>query len=88
VVIGSICTWYTWIVPQLSLYIDDKLRKSLEDKARARGVSLSRYVAQLLERDLAQQSDWPPGYFEEVLGGWKGDLERPPQGKEEVREEL
>lgn len=32
---------------------------------------------------------WPPGFFEEVIGGWQGEmLERPEQGEYEVREEL
>ena len=29
---------------------------------------------------------WPDGFFEEVVGGGVGDLERPDQGNYEVRE--
>ena len=29
---------------------------------------------------------WPDRFFEEVVGGWVGDLERPEQGSYEVRE--
>jgi hypothetical protein len=31
---------------------------------------------------------WPPGFFEPTAGQWVGDLERPPQGEFEKREEL
>jgi hypothetical protein len=31
---------------------------------------------------------WPPGFFEATAGQWVGDLERPPQGEFEKREEL
>jgi hypothetical protein len=31
---------------------------------------------------------WPPGFFEATAGKWVGDLERPPQGDFEKREEL
>jgi hypothetical protein len=32
--------------------------------------------------------DWPPGFFENTAGKWVGELERPPQGEYEKREEL
>jgi len=31
---------------------------------------------------------WPPGFIESTAGKWVGDLERPPQGEFEKREEL
>ena len=31
---------------------------------------------------------WPPGFFENTAGKWVGELERPPQGEFEKREEL
>jgi hypothetical protein len=31
--------------------------------------------------DLVIDEEWPEGFFEEVVGGWKGEpLERPDQG--------
>jgi hypothetical protein len=30
---------------------------------------------------------WPPGFFEATAGRWVGDLERPPQGEFEKRDE-
>ncbi len=36
-----------------------------------------------------QEHGWPPGFFEEVAGGWKGELlAREDQGQYEVREDL
>jgi hypothetical protein len=35
------------------------------------------------------QTEWMPGFFEEVIGGWAGELlERPEQGEFEMRETL
>src|SRR2546428_836440 len=33
----------------------------------------------------ATDRGWPPGFFENVIGGWKGELVRPPQGEFETR---
>lgn len=50
-------------------------------------MSISRYLAQLVQREISP--DWPTGYFEDVVGGWKGGLlERPSQGTLEQRERL
>ncbi len=38
---------------------------------------------------VTQDLGWPPGFFEEVAGGWRGELlVRDDQGEYEVREEL
>lgn len=38
---------------------------------------------------LAQSNGWPPGFFTNVIGGWKGEpLVREPQLEYEIREEL
>lgn len=38
---------------------------------------------------VAQANGWPPGFFTNVIGGWKGDpLVREPQLEYETREEL
>jgi hypothetical protein len=31
--------------------------------------------------DLVVDAEWPEGFFEEVVGGWQGPLERPDQGR-------
>ena len=38
---------------------------------------------------IAQSNGWPPGFFRQTAGSWVGEqLERPPQGEYEVRDEL
>jgi hypothetical protein len=54
---------------------------------RSRGVSISRYLAELIKEKVG--ADWPAGYFERVVGGWEGEpLERPAQGEFEPRDAL
>lgn len=72
---------------QLHLYVSDDVAEAVRKRAESRGVSTSRYLADLVARDV--QADWPAGFFEKVIGGWQGEvLERPPQGTLEAREEL
>jgi hypothetical protein len=74
-------------MPQLYLYLPESISKALKERARARGMTISRYLAELVQRQLG--GDWPPDFFEEVVGGWKGEpLDRPPQGELEARENL
>ncbi|HXQ21574.1 MAG TPA: hypothetical protein VN812_07870 [Candidatus Acidoferrales bacterium] len=50
-------------------------------------MSVPGYVAEIVRRDVA--AGWPPRFFEDVVGGWKGTpLERPLLGEPEARDEL
>ena len=72
---------------ELHLTFPSDVETQIHQRAEARGVSVDRYVADLVLRDI--QTDWPPGYFERVIGGWKDeDIERPDQGTLERRAEL
>lgn len=72
---------------QLHCYVPDPVAERLHEKAEKAGLSVSRYLGELVKRDLSVV--WPEGYFEEVIGGWHGEpLERPPQGSYEIRPEL
>ncbi len=73
-------------MPQLHLYVPEKDASELKARAKARGMSLSKFLASLVHRELGK--GWPKGYFETVPGSWKGDLERPPQGELEERDPL
>ncbi|HKH45480.1 MAG TPA: hypothetical protein VKM72_12510 [Thermoanaerobaculia bacterium] len=48
---------------------------------------MNRIVAEMVRGGRA--SGWPAGFFDEVVGGWKGEsLVRPEQHLPEVRDEL
>ena len=73
-------------MPRLHCYVAQDVAEVIRRRARARGLSVSQ-LAQLAEHDAA--IGWPPGYFEHVIGGWKGEpLVRPLQGDYEKREPL
>lgn len=72
-------------MPQLHLYVPDAVAKQLQAKAKASGMSTSRYLATVVCREIG--GGWPAGFFEEVVGGWKGKpLRRPSQGRFEERD--
>jgi len=73
-------------MPQLHTYVPRSLAARVAARAKARGVPVSRYLAELIRRDAADLG-WPDGYFGSVVGGWRGEqLRRPPQGRLERRE--
>jgi hypothetical protein len=75
-------------MPQLHFYVPDPVAKKIKERAATYGVSTSKYLAELVQRDLAI-SDWPEGFFDKVVGSWQGDpLQRPTQGKFDTREAL
>lgn len=74
-------------MPQLHLYVPEELATELARRARARGLSVSRYLAELIRGEVC--TSWPAGYFDQVVAGWNGDpLERPVQGELEARDRL
>jgi hypothetical protein len=63
-------------MPQLHLYVSDKVAEAAKAKAQAAGKSLSSYLAELVTSEVA--GDWPDDFFKEVVGRWKGEpIERP-----------
>jgi hypothetical protein len=73
---------------QVHCYIPDDLASQLGKKAEKEHLSISKYLAGLVKKDIS--SGWPDGYFEKVFGGWEGSepLQRLEQGEYEVREGL
>ena len=72
---------------QLPIEVSDPIAEQLRRRAETQGLTVSQYLVNLLSRELSEE--WPPGFFEEVVGGWQGKpLERPPQGAYEHRERL
>lgn len=74
-------------MPQIHFYVPEDLASKIRDRAEAAGLSVSRYVADVVKTELV--TDWPEGFFEKVPGGWKGrPLERPRQAGPDVRDPL
>ena len=68
---------------QIHCYVPDEVAKRFKKRAEHAHLSVSKYLAQLVKRDVADQ--WPEDFFE-LFGSWEGDpLERPPQGEYEDR---
>ncbi len=72
---------------QLHLYVSDAVAQKLREAAEARGLSLSKYLAEVVQREATLA--WPEGYFEAVVGSWSGEpLGRPEALKLEDRAAL
>ncbi len=70
---------------QLHCYVPEELAQQAQRKASQSGLSLSRYLAELVKRDAGISAGWPEGYFD-IFGKWEGaPLERPPQGEADQR---
>ena len=73
-------------MPQLHLYVPDEVAKRLREQAKIRKMSLSKYLAEIVQRETP--TGWPEGYFEEVVGSWVGDFEEPEDLPLEERDPL
>lgn len=74
-------------MPQLHLYVPDETAAQVAARAKARGLSVSKLLAEIVHREVGH--GWPDGFFEEVVGGWRGKpLQRPPQLNLEERDQL
>lgn len=74
-------------MPQLHLYVPEETAERLRKQARSRGLSLSKYLAEIVGRETS--AEWPEGFFDEVIGGWLGEpLLRPSQLELEERSGL
>jgi len=72
------------VVPQLAIYIDDKLSKKLNKAIKVSGKSRSKWVADLIEAKL--QDEWPEDFFE-LAGSWEGE-ETPEEIMATIRKDL
>ena len=71
-------------MPQLAIYIDDKLSKKLNKAIKVSGKSRSKWVADLIEAKL--QDEWPEDFFE-LAGSWEGE-ETPEEIMATIRKDL
>ncbi len=64
---------------QLHCYVSEDIAHQAQRRAKQSGLSLSRYLAELVKRDTSASASWSEGYFD-LFGKWEGEpLERPPQ---------
>ncbi len=69
---------------QLHVYVPDDISEKAHGLAEKEGLTVSGFLARILVRELGQ--GWPDGYFEDVVGSWRGEtLVRGPQGELEER---
>ena len=59
-------------MPQLHLYVPEDVAAKVREKAKARNLTVSRYLAELIKREVGE--GWPEGYFERVCGKWEGEF--------------
>jgi hypothetical protein len=72
---------------QLQIELPDEVVVEVKRRADSQGLSITRFVTELVAREVGK--GWPKGFFEEVVGGWKGEaLERPTPLTLETREEF
>lgn len=68
---------------QIHCYVPDSIAKEFRIKAEQAHLSVSKYLAQLIQQDIG--GEWPEGYFKS-LGQWEGTpFTRPQQGDHEER---
>jgi hypothetical protein len=73
---------------QLHCYVPEEIARQAQRRATQSGLSLSRYLAELVKRDADTSAGWPEGYFD-IFGKWDGaPLERPAQLPLEARLEI
>ena len=73
-------------MPQLHLYVPEDLATKVREKAKARKMTISRYLAEVIKKEVGQ--GWPKGYFERVCGKWEGDFPELPRREAEELEEV
>lgn len=73
---------------QLHCYVPEEIAHQAQRRATQSGLSLSRYLAELVKRDTGSSASWPEGYFD-IFGKWEGaPLARPAQLALEERLEI
>lgn len=74
-------------MPRLRLSVPDEAAEALKCTAAGRGMSLSVYLSVIMSKEINSES-WAEGFFQEVLDGRKGELERTSQGSYEERDRV
>lgn len=70
----------------MHLYVPEALAQTVRRRAQEKGVSVSRYLAKLVQHEISDE--WEDSFFEEVVGAWVGELERPEELEWKPRDEF
>lgn len=70
----------------MHLYVPDTIAQIIRRQAKERGLPVSKYLAEIVRREISDS--WEDSFFEEVVGGWIGKLERPVELELTPRDEL
>ena len=71
-------------MPQLHFYVPDDVAKQIKARAAQAKLPISRYVADLVKRDVGQ--GWPEDYFERISGAPEGaEIRYEPSGPPDER---
>lgn len=57
---------------QLHFYVSDEIEAQIRQKAQSLNLPLSRYLANVIKREVSVQNQWPEGYFE-LFDQWQGE---------------
>jgi hypothetical protein len=63
-------------MPQLHFTVDERTAKRIQREATRRGMSVSKYIAALVSRDVGEA--WPKDYLARVVGSCAGARLREP----------
>jgi hypothetical protein len=55
---------------QFYCYVPDALAEQVQHRATQAGLNLSRYLAELIKKDVSEHNAWSESYFE-LFGQWK-----------------
>jgi hypothetical protein len=74
---------------QVTIYLDEDSEVKARTAAQAEGVSLSKWIAQRIQRDV--RAEWP-AFMQELAGAWaefpSAETIRAAQGQDIAREQL
>lgn len=63
---------------QLHFYVPDEIEAQIRQQAQMLHLPLSRYLADIVKREIAAQNQWPAGYFE-LFDQWQGEPSSKPE---------
>lgn len=58
---------------QLNFYVPADVEKNIRQQAKARGKSISSYLAEVVKKQV-RQDRWHKDFFKKVVASWQGDF--------------